>query len=108
MPPEIQRIFIAGISTFTPVGLDALSAAAAVRAGISGFLEHSLYKDSAGNPVVCSMIPFIPHELHIRERFIRIAVPPLRDTINFSGIKPEDIDRLIIGIPAIRPGLLKT
>ena len=49
------QICVVGIGAHTPVGLNAMSTAAAVRAGISGLCQHATIVDHAGDPFRVAM-----------------------------------------------------
>ncbi|SAK74035.1 3-oxoacyl-(acyl carrier protein) synthase [Caballeronia hypogeia] len=99
-------IHIAGVGARTPVGLQAASAAAAVRAGIAGLIEHPYMVDCTGAPMPCAPDAQIDPEIVGSERFILLAEGALRE-----ACEPlEDVRRqqlaipLFLGLPEIRPG----
>src|SRR5204863_8241044 len=54
-----EPVYLVGLGATTPVGRDALSTAAAVRAGISGFAEHPYLFDTAGEPIRAAIAPWL-------------------------------------------------
>ena len=54
-----ERVVIVALGACTPVGRDAWSSAAAVRAGISGFVQHPYMIDTAGEPMRAAIAPWI-------------------------------------------------
>ena len=47
--------YIVSLGASTPVGRDAWSSAAAVRAGVSAFAEHPYMDDTAGEPMIVAI-----------------------------------------------------
>jgi 3-oxoacyl-[acyl-carrier-protein] synthase-1 len=75
------------LALICPVGLAPASAAAAMRAGLSGFTEVSYTYDN-GQPIVAAVVPTLSNTLHGRSRLIELLVTA------FDGIDsrvPEDI-----------------
>jgi 3-oxoacyl-[acyl-carrier-protein] synthase-1 len=62
-----DRIVITAVHCMTPIGLDALSTAIAVRAGISGLRISDQFDDSGGEPILESCIPWLPSEPSLDE-----------------------------------------
>ena len=71
MSAVVQPVYFVGLGASTPVGRDALSSAAAVRAGISGFAEHPYMIDSAGEPMRAAIAPWLDRPgLNLRQRLV--------------------------------------
>lgn len=78
-----------------PVGLDAESACAAIRAGIAQF-EDLPYLDNAGEPVIGAMVPGIDPGLSRARRLLEILVLALQDTLAKVPSLPLDSIPLIV------------
>src|SRR6185503_18360614 len=91
----------------TPVGRDAWSSAAAVRAGISGFAQHPYMVDTAGEPMQVAPAPWLDIGMQGQERFEALLVPAIEQALlpieeaRDPGIRVA----LALGLPAKRPGL---
>jgi 3-oxoacyl-[acyl-carrier-protein] synthase-1 len=100
-------IYVMGLGASTPVGRDAWSSAAAVRAGISGFTQHPFMIDSAGEPMRAAIAPWLEIECHGQDRFEALLFPAINqalapvDAAGQSGLRIG----LAIGLPTPRPGL---
>lgn len=97
---------IAAVGARTPVGLHAASAAAAVRAGISGLREHPYMVDCAGLPMPCALDAHIDPALIGPERFLLLAEGALREACEpLYDIGPEPLTMpVFLGLPELRPG----
>ena len=74
MEPESRYpVCIIGIGARTPVGLTAPAAAAAVRASISGIVDHPYMVDKAGEKMSVAMDPELPTELNGLDRLLEIG-----------------------------------
>ena len=105
LPPN--AICIIGIGATTPVGLDAVTTAAAVRAGISGFQEHPYMINQEGEPYVLAMVPSIQSDIVGFERYIELVMPAISEALTpLQGFSPEQHEiNVILGLPEHRPGL---
>lgn len=86
------KVYVAGIGMFTPVGFDAASTAAAVRAGVSGYLESDLLNKKI-DPITLARIPedalpSICEKLSLTDgltarqvRLLRILTPALNEVM---------------------------
>ena len=107
--PELQpqAVHVVALGASTPVGRDAWSSAAAVRAGISGFAEHPYLTDSVGEPTRLAMAPWLEPECEGLDRFEALLVPALEQAIapfqDSPGFTPSVA--LAVGLPSSRPGL---
>ena len=77
MTPGAEPVYIAALGASTPVGRDALSSAAAVRAGISGFVQHPYMVDTAGEPMRAAIAPWLDIDLQGLERFEALLFPAI-------------------------------
>lgn len=105
LPPD--SICIIGIGAITPVGLDAVTTAAAVRAGISGFQEHPYMINQEGEPYVLAMVPSIEPDIVGVERYIELITPSIIEALTpLQHLSPEQHEiNVILGLPEQRPGI---
>lgn len=100
-------VYVVGLGASTPVGRDALSSAAAVRAGISGFANHPYMIDTAGESMRAAIAPWLEIDCQGQERFEQLLFPAIDqalEPIAAAGDKSTRI-ALALGLPAERPGL---
>ncbi len=101
-----DAIYVVGLGASTPVGRDAWSSAAAVRAGISGFGQHPYMIDTAGEPMRVARAPWLDIDLTGVARYEALLFPALDQV--FAAL-PNDAGSLHIalalGLPSPRPGL---
>lgn len=102
-----EPVHIVALGASTPVGRDAWSSAAAVRAGISGFVQHPYMIDTAGEPMRVAMAPWLDIGVQGSARFEALLFPaidqalqPVVDTAD-SKLRVA----LALGLPSARPGL---
>ena len=100
-------VHVVGLGASTPVGRDAWSSAAAVRAGITGFADHPFMIDTAGEPMRVAMARWIDPTI---EGVARL------DSLLFSALE-QVVDPLVdlggrrfkigatVGLPSPRPGM---
>ena len=102
-----EPLYIAALGASTPVGRDALSSAAGVRAGISGFAEHPYMIDTAGEPMRVALAPWLDIDLQGNARFEALLMPAIEQAleplVNRSGSNLRVA--LVLGLPSARPGL---
>jgi 3-oxoacyl-[acyl-carrier-protein] synthase-1 len=102
-----QAVHVVSLGASTPVGRDAWSSAAAVRAGISGFAEHPYLTDSMGEPARLAMAPWLDPGCEGFDRFEALLLPALEHAIapilDSPGFEPRVA--LAVGLPSSRPGL---
>ncbi len=107
MTPGAEPVYIAALGACTPVGRDALSSAAAVRAGISGFVQHPYMIDTAGEPMRAAIAPWLDIDLQGLERFEALLFPAIDQALESvagdAGAKLRI--GLALGLPSTRPGL---
>jgi 3-oxoacyl-[acyl-carrier-protein] synthase-1 len=102
---KYNAICIVGMGACTPIGLDAPSSAASVRAGITRIAEHPYMIDKIGELMVVSMASFISDDITGSERFQQLAASAEQEALAvISKLKKSDIP-CIVGLPSKRPGL---
>jgi 3-oxoacyl-[acyl-carrier-protein] synthase I len=102
-----EPLCIVGMGASTPVGRDAWSSAAAVRAGISGLIEHPYMIDTAGEPMRVAMAPWLDVELQGLARLESLLFPAITQALEplcQSGSRKLRV-ALALGLPGPRPGL---
>jgi len=103
MPSPIP---IVGIGARTPVGLQSMAAAAAVRAGIQGLREHPYMVNSVGQPMPGALDVEIDPEVVGPQRFLLLAHSALREACEpLESIRRQQLAiPLYLGLPELRPG----
>lgn len=103
LPGEIA---VCGVGAFTPIGLTAAAAAAAVRAGISGFGYHPFMVDSEGRPMTVATLPGLS-ESDVVQRLMGALLASLREALGpvLPTVSSHDSVALLVGLPGPRPGL---
>jgi 3-oxoacyl-[acyl-carrier-protein] synthase-1 len=98
-------IVVGALGASTPVGRDAWSSAAAVRAGISGFARHPFMIDTAGEPMRVAMTPWLDVDCRGADRFEALLMPALTQAL--APVHPAARLRVAcaLALPAPRPGL---
>lgn len=97
---------IIAVAARTPVGLRAESSAAAVRAGISGVMDHPFMPDATGDPVSCGYDRALSDNFQGIERLealLDAAMTELSDKLSESGTADMDLD-FWLSLPSPRPG----
>lgn len=102
-----SSVCIVGVGACTAIGLTAPSSAAAVRAGIAGFVEHPYMIDRNGEPMIVARAPYLSNEIVCQERFLELALPAAQEALTpvsefIERVQPISV---IIGLPVGRPGL---
>ncbi len=84
-PSRIQQdaVYVVGVGAQTPVGRNALSAAAAVRCGISAYAEHPFMIDKHGEPMVVAMADWLEEVMSVKDRVLRLGL-----TASFDALDP--------------------
>jgi 3-oxoacyl-[acyl-carrier-protein] synthase I len=102
-----ESVVVVALGASTPVGRDAWSSAAAVRAGISGFGQHPYMIDTAGEPMRVAMAPWLDIGLSGVERLGALLFPAID-----QALEPVVSNRaaplkmaIALGLPSSRPGL---
>jgi 3-oxoacyl-[acyl-carrier-protein] synthase-1 len=88
------------------VGLDAESAAAAIRASISGVAEHPFLRDAVGEHVLCGCDPVIDPTIMGGERLVHLARHAVGQTLrklSHVHARARGI-RVFLALPEPRPG----
>ena len=100
-------VYIVALGASTPVGRDAWSSAAAVRAAVSGFGEHPYMIDTAGEPMRVAMAPWLDVDCEGSDRFEALLVPALEQALAPLTAHPDEALRvaLALALPSARPGL---
>lgn len=102
-----EYIDVVALGASTPVGRDAWSSAAAVRAGISGFTQHPYMIDSVGEPMRAAIAPWLDIDLTGIERLEALLFPALDQALSpvVDGRAGPLRIALALGFPSPKPGL---
>lgn len=102
-------VVVVALGASTPLGRGARVSAAAVRAGISGFVEHPLQADSAGAPVRAAIAPWLDIGLRGAARFEALLFSAMDEALTLTrpGLALERplVMAAAIGLPEPRPGV---
>ena len=105
-PDGREPVYIVSPGASTPVGRDAWSSAAAVRAGISGFARHPYMIDAAGHPMQVAIAPWLDIDLQGSERFEALLLPAIEQALESAVAERADVRMaLALAVPPDRPGL---
>lgn len=104
-PGDAGAIAIVGIGVRCSVGLQARAAAAAVRAGVTGFGDHPYIIDKVGEPIIVAREPSLIASLQGPERLVALARPALLEALAPLARHGIAVPALI-GFPEPRPGLV--
>lgn len=98
-------MFITGTGMICPVGLSAVSACAAKRAGISAFAELP-YSDNAGEPIIGCSVPGLDWALRGQPRLLKLLTTSLTDLLNNPphDVQWEQVPLLVCLAEPSRPG----
>jgi len=106
---DSSDIRIVGLGAVTAIGHTALSCAAAVRAGVSGFANHQFMVDSAGRPITVSQCPWLADEPDVAARICDCLCVAIEESLGALGeaITSSDspVIKLLVALPSDRPGL---
>lgn len=95
-----------GLGAATPIGRDAWSTAAAVRAKVSGFTNHPFMIDTVGEPMRVALAPWLDVDVTGVDRFEALLVPAIDQALAEAAGRLSDLRVLLcVGLPAPRPGL---
>lgn len=89
-----------------PVGLDAASAAVAIRAGINMVAEHPALQDMVGEMVLCGRDPLLDPGIDTPDRMVQMAehcLLSLAQDLMMTGAWTAR-PRLLLALPEVRPG----
>lgn len=98
---------IVAMGACTPLGRDVWASAAAVRAGISGFVQHPYMLDTAGEPMRAAIAPWLDIGLEGADRFAALLFPALDEAlapVRSTSLGPMRM-AVALGLPSARPGL---
>lgn len=97
-------MFITATAMVCPVGLDAASACAAARAGISAF-GNLPYRDNTGEPVVGAIVPGLAWTLPRASRLARLLARCVADLVGArADLRWEQVPLLVCLAEPARPG----
>lgn len=97
-------MFITGTGMVCPVGLNAVSACAAKRAGISAFAELP-YSDNAGEPIMGGSVPGLDWTLPRESRLVTLLTKALTDLLTGQpDVQWEHVPLLVCLAESGRPG----
>lgn len=102
-----ERVVIVALGACTAVGRDAWTSAAAVRAGVAGFVQHPYMIDTAGEPMRAAIVPWIDIGLTSVDRLAALLFPALHqalEPLQSSRVAPFKM-AIALGLPSARPGL---
>jgi 3-oxoacyl-[acyl-carrier-protein] synthase-1 len=102
-----DRVVVVGLGACTPVGRDAWSSAAAVRAGVSGFSQHPYWVDSAGEPISVAAAPWLDITLSGLDRLEALVMPAIDEAVQMAGrvLAAPARTALALALPSARPGM---
>jgi 3-oxoacyl-[acyl-carrier-protein] synthase-1 len=102
-----EPVYVVALGASTPVGRDAWSSAAAVRAGVSGFAEHPYMIDTAGEPMRVALAPWLDVGCEGYDRFEALLVPAVEQALAPLAAAANGQLRaaLALALPFARPGL---
>lgn len=80
-----DAIYFVGAGAQTPVGRCVLTAAAAVRCGISAYAEHPVMTDKQGEPMVVARAEWLPETLALEDRIVTLAIDAAREALHPLG-----------------------
>lgn len=77
-----DAIVIVGMGAQTPLGRDAVSSAAAVRAGLCALAEHPFMIDKHGEPMVVARADWLDEDLPLEDRIVSLAVDAAKEAMH--------------------------
>ena len=106
---DMQRdpVVIVAMGARTPLGEDAWSSAAAVRAGIAGFCQHPYMIDTAGEPMRVAQVQSIDIGVSGVDRFEALLLPAIDQALEplAAVLAGQRLNMaLALGLPPERPG----
>ena len=101
---------IIGLGANTPIGQGAWASAAAVRAGVTGFMQHPYMIDTAGEPMRAAIAPWIDIDVQGIDRFEALLFPAIDEALAVLPQPPVNAGRwaIALALPSPRPGLPET
>jgi 3-oxoacyl-[acyl-carrier-protein] synthase I len=103
VPRDAAAVVVAGVGAQTAVGRNVWSTAAAVRAGVSGFLSHPLARDRIGEPYKVAMCPWLDDRLRGVDRLEALLLPALNEAR--AGWESDDGETLLLCVSQQRAGV---
>ncbi len=102
-----DRAAIVAVGACTPLGRNVWATAAAVRAGISGFVQHPFMIDTAGEPLRVALAPWLDIGLSMADRLEALLFPAIDETLApiTNPTRPPWKLALALGLPSARPGM---
>jgi len=100
-------VYVAALGACTPVGRDPWSAAAAVRAGISGIADHPYMIDAESEPLRVAFASWLDVDCQGQRRLEALLFPVIEQAAAPCDPKRHEDVRLALalGLPSARPGL---
>jgi len=104
--PKPDDVCLVAFGARTPVGLSALPAAAAVRAGIAAFAEHPAMDDRFGKPMIVARDPDIGEEIKWPERLWSLLMSAITEVASSlqGKVPPTTTMPWILSLPPARSG----
>jgi 3-oxoacyl-[acyl-carrier-protein] synthase I len=104
----VETVHIASLGAATPVGRGAWASAAAVRAGITGFVQHPHMIDTAGAPMRAAIAPWLDVGVVGIDRFEALLMPAIEEALAGLDAAPKiaaERFAFALALPSPRPGL---
>jgi 3-oxoacyl-[acyl-carrier-protein] synthase I len=101
---EARPLAIIGCGARTPLGLDRVSSAAAVRAGVSAIDEHPYMIDRFGDPMKVTRDLFLPERALGEERMDELALAAAREALEPLAGRDVPPIPVILNVGEPRPG----
>lgn len=76
-----DAVYVVGVGAQTPVGRNALSAAAAVRCGISAYADHPFMIDKHGEPMVVARAEWLDEVMSVQDRVLQLGLSASLDAL---------------------------
>lgn len=102
-----DHLIVCAPGAATPLGRDAWASAAAVRAGISGFMAHPSMIDTAGKPMHVAAAPWLDWAVPVPLRIVSLLESAIDQSLLVLDRQVLGKLRLAValGLPSPRPGL---
>lgn len=98
------RVHLVGCEACTPVGLTAVTSAAAIRAGVGRVGDHAFMVDELGHPLVSAVVARIDPALRGPQRLMALARGPLKRICERLSMRSESVLPVLVATPEHRPG----
>jgi 3-oxoacyl-[acyl-carrier-protein] synthase-1 len=101
-----RTAFVVGTGARTPLGLDAASSAAAVRAGVAAMNEHPFMLDKQSEPMIVCLDAGLPVTVTGSDRLLALALSAAREALTPLRERRHTLPRLclFLALPEERPG----